>query len=220
MLRVYLRGLAERATTLPMRSRVAGLCATGARYRHGQWRMPQSGRRPVLESRFRCLAGRMRKCWCLIWRTDCSSFYIGLLISGVFDAPNRCGLPLWLRPRSASPSKWPMAQMPSCWRLTLTATCLKAAGKRSTLQMPSSPAPHLHGRPQLAVQEVCRCFIQSVVFPCLARDKVFGGFTNNASFNGDKQVTLIALQTLASQHGGDVGEPGHVAEQQGCYAQR
>lgn len=34
------------------------------------------------------------------------------------------------------------------------------------------------------------------------QDKVFGGFTNSASFNGDKQVTLIGLQTLASQHGG------------------
>lgn len=34
------------------------------------------------------------------------------------------------------------------------------------------------------------------------KDKIFGGFTNSASFNGDKQVTLIALQTLASQHGG------------------
>ena len=34
------------------------------------------------------------------------------------------------------------------------------------------------------------------------KDKVFGGFTNSASFNGDKQVTLITLQTLASQHGG------------------
>lgn len=33
-------------------------------------------------------------------------------------------------------------------------------------------------------------------------DKVFGGFTNSASPNGDKQVTLISLQTLASQHGG------------------
>lgn len=34
------------------------------------------------------------------------------------------------------------------------------------------------------------------------QDKVFGGFTNSASVNGDKQVTLISLQTLASQHGG------------------
>jgi multimeric flavodoxin WrbA len=34
------------------------------------------------------------------------------------------------------------------------------------------------------------------------QDKVFGGFTNSASFNGDKQVTLVYLQTLASQHGG------------------
>lgn len=34
------------------------------------------------------------------------------------------------------------------------------------------------------------------------RDKVFGGFTNSASLNGDKQVTLIALNTLACQHGG------------------
>lgn len=34
------------------------------------------------------------------------------------------------------------------------------------------------------------------------KDKVFGGFTNSASFNGDKQVTLQYLQTLASQHGG------------------
>jgi len=34
------------------------------------------------------------------------------------------------------------------------------------------------------------------------KDKVFGGFTNSASFSGDKQVTLIYLQTLASQLGG------------------
>ncbi|MEL7630006.1 flavodoxin family protein [Pectobacterium aroidearum] len=34
------------------------------------------------------------------------------------------------------------------------------------------------------------------------QDKIFGGFTNSASLNGDKQVTLIYLQTLASQHGG------------------
>lgn len=34
------------------------------------------------------------------------------------------------------------------------------------------------------------------------KDKVFGGFTNSASLNGDKQVTMIYLQTLASQHGG------------------
>ena len=34
------------------------------------------------------------------------------------------------------------------------------------------------------------------------QDKVFGGFTNSASMNGDKAATLIQLQTLASQHGG------------------
>lgn len=34
------------------------------------------------------------------------------------------------------------------------------------------------------------------------QDKVFGGFSVSASLNGDKQVTLIGLQTLASQHGG------------------
>lgn len=34
------------------------------------------------------------------------------------------------------------------------------------------------------------------------QDKIFGGFTNSASLNGDKQLTLIQLQTLASQHGG------------------
>ncbi|OSN07957.1 NADPH-dependent FMN reductase [Lonsdalea britannica] len=34
------------------------------------------------------------------------------------------------------------------------------------------------------------------------QDKVFGGITNSASLNGDKQVTLIYLQTLAAQHGG------------------
>lgn len=34
------------------------------------------------------------------------------------------------------------------------------------------------------------------------QDKVFGGFVNSASLNGDKQVVLITLQTLASQHGG------------------
>ena len=33
-------------------------------------------------------------------------------------------------------------------------------------------------------------------------DKLFAGFTNSASLNGDKQVTLQTLQTLASQHGG------------------
>ncbi len=33
-------------------------------------------------------------------------------------------------------------------------------------------------------------------------DKVFGGFTNSASPSGDKQVSLIVMQTLASQHGG------------------
>lgn len=33
-------------------------------------------------------------------------------------------------------------------------------------------------------------------------DKVFGGFTNSASMNGDKAVSMIAMQTLASQHGG------------------
>lgn len=34
------------------------------------------------------------------------------------------------------------------------------------------------------------------------QNKVFGGFVNSASLNGDKQVTLQWLQTLASQHGG------------------
>jgi multimeric flavodoxin WrbA len=34
------------------------------------------------------------------------------------------------------------------------------------------------------------------------QDKVFGGFTNSASMNGDKGATMISLQTLASQHGG------------------
>lgn len=33
-------------------------------------------------------------------------------------------------------------------------------------------------------------------------DKVFGGIVNSASLNGDKQVSMIYLQTLASQHGG------------------
>ena len=34
------------------------------------------------------------------------------------------------------------------------------------------------------------------------KDKLFGGFTNSAGMNGDKQVTLQYLQSLASQHGG------------------
>ena len=34
------------------------------------------------------------------------------------------------------------------------------------------------------------------------QDKIFAGFTNSASLNGDKQVALQYLQTLASQHGG------------------
>lgn len=37
------------------------------------------------------------------------------------------------------------------------------------------------------------------------QDKIFGGFTNSASLNGDKQVTLIQLQTLASQYLGKLG---------------
>lgn len=34
------------------------------------------------------------------------------------------------------------------------------------------------------------------------QDKIFAGFSNSASLNGDKQNTLQFLQTLASQHGG------------------
>lgn len=34
------------------------------------------------------------------------------------------------------------------------------------------------------------------------QDKLFGGFTNSASLNGDKQNTLHYLMTLAMQHGG------------------
>ncbi|WP_436861537.1 flavodoxin family protein [Acinetobacter haemolyticus] len=34
------------------------------------------------------------------------------------------------------------------------------------------------------------------------QDKVFAGFTNSGSLNGDKQMTLIQLQALAFQHGG------------------
>ena len=34
------------------------------------------------------------------------------------------------------------------------------------------------------------------------KDKLFAGFTNSASMNGDKQETLHMLTTLAMQHGG------------------
>ena len=34
------------------------------------------------------------------------------------------------------------------------------------------------------------------------KDKVFGGFTNSASFNGDKHNTLVHFATLAAQQGG------------------
>lgn len=34
------------------------------------------------------------------------------------------------------------------------------------------------------------------------KDKVFGGFTNSAAMNGDKQTTIQLLQTLAMQHSG------------------
>ncbi len=34
------------------------------------------------------------------------------------------------------------------------------------------------------------------------QDNVFAGFRNSARLNGDKQVSLQYLQTLASQHGG------------------
>lgn len=33
-------------------------------------------------------------------------------------------------------------------------------------------------------------------------DKIFGGFSVSASLNGDKQNTIVSMQTLASQHGG------------------
>lgn len=34
------------------------------------------------------------------------------------------------------------------------------------------------------------------------KDKLFGGFSVSGSLNGDKQITLTYLQTLAAQHGG------------------
>lgn len=34
------------------------------------------------------------------------------------------------------------------------------------------------------------------------QDKLIGGFTNSASLNGDKGMTMSWLQTLAAQHGG------------------
>jgi NAD(P)H dehydrogenase (quinone) len=34
------------------------------------------------------------------------------------------------------------------------------------------------------------------------KDKIFAGFVNSGGINGDKQVTVQYLQTLASQHGG------------------
>jgi len=34
------------------------------------------------------------------------------------------------------------------------------------------------------------------------RDKIFAGFTNSASLNGDKHGTLMYFVTLAAQHGG------------------
>ena len=34
------------------------------------------------------------------------------------------------------------------------------------------------------------------------QNKLFAGFSNSASLNGDKQNTLIQFQTLAAQHGG------------------
>lgn len=39
-------------------------------------------------------------------------------------------------------------------------------------------------------------------FQGLWKNKIFGGFTNSASFNGDKQNTITFLMTLAMQHGG------------------
>lgn len=34
------------------------------------------------------------------------------------------------------------------------------------------------------------------------QDKIFGGFTNSGSMNGDKQMTILQMQALAAQHGG------------------
>ena len=53
------------------------------------------------------------------------------------------------------------------------------------------------------------------------KDKVFAGFTNSATMNGDKLSTLHYLFTLAMQHGGIwVGTGTDAQQQQGRPAQR
>lgn len=60
---------------------------------------------------------------------------------------------------------------------------------------------NLHGWPELAVQK----FADTSSKPWFEdrwKNKVFGGFTNSASINGDKLNTLQYFVLLAGQHGG------------------
>jgi hypothetical protein len=67
---------------------------------------------------------------------------------------------------------------------------------------------HLHGQRQLAVQEVRRRVSSKPWFAQEWKDKLFGGFTNSASMNGDK----FRARADDAVHAGDaarhaVGEP-------------
>ena len=54
--------------------------------------------------------------------------------------------------------------------------------------------PTLHGRPELAVQALCRC-LSKPWYAQAWKDKIAAGFTNSATLNGDKQGTMQYLHT-------------------------
>ena len=76
------------------------------------------------------------------------------------------------------------------------------------------------GTRELAVQEVRRR-LGKPWFTQAWKDKLFAGFTNSATMNGDKLSTLHYLFTLAMQHGGIwVGTGMMPSQHQGGAAQR
>jgi NAD(P)H dehydrogenase (quinone) len=62
-------------------------------------------------------------------------------------------------------------------------------------------SPTYMGSVSWQFKKVCRRLQQALVHPGL-EDKVFAGFTNSATMNGDKLSTLHYLFTLAMQQGG------------------
>jgi hypothetical protein len=110
-------------------------------------------------------------------------------------------------PATATPCAWrkpsPKARAPSCIAIdaegNLPAGRLGAAGKAADAIVFGSPTY------MGSVSWQFKKFADASSKPWFAqewKDKLFAGFTNSASMNGDKFSTLTYLFTLAMQHGG------------------